>query len=150
MISGYHVPKDTVIFINNHLMNMSPELWEEPEKYMPTRFLDGSGDFTKPAHFQPFSMGKRACMGYKMVQHVSFSIVSNLMANFDLSEPSTSPETISLGMLALPPEPFEFILKERQPETETAESFDVDQQSQFTSTKNKVMMMQRPNLRNVA
>ena len=147
MISGYHVPKDTVIFINNHLMNMSPELWEEPEKYMPTRFLDGSGDFTKPAHFQPFSMGKRACMGYKMVQHVSFSIVSNLMANFDLSEPSTSPQTISLGMLALPPEPFEFILKHPV----AAESSIVpDQGRQFTTTEKKVMMNQRPNLRNVA
>ena len=143
MISGYHVPKDTVIFINNHLMNMSPELWEEPEKYMPTRFLDGSGDFTKPAHFQPFSMGKRACMGYKMVQHVSFSIVSNLMANFDLSEPSTSPETISLGMLALPPEPFEFILKPA-----AADSIVEDQFSLTTTTKNKVM--QRQNFRNVA
>ena len=140
MISGYHVPKDTVIFINNHLMNMSPELWEEPEKYMPTRFLDGSGDFTKPAHFQPFSMGKRACMGYKMVQHVSFSIVSNLMANFDLSEPSTSPQTISLGMLALPPEPFEFILKP------AAAAANVEEGP--LTTKNKVM--QRPNFRNVA
>ena len=109
---GYHVPKDTVIFVNNHHLNTSTELWEEPEKYNPNRFLDeNSGDFTKPAHFQPFSMGKRACMGYKMVYNVAFSIISNLLSQFDICEPSTSIETIPLGMLALPPQPFEFILK---------------------------------------
>ena len=112
MFSGYYIPKDTVIFINNHHMNMSPELWERPKIYMPKRFLNPLGDFKKPEHFQPFSMGKRSCIGYKMVQHVSFSIVSNLMANFDFSEPSMSPEAIPLGMLALPPDQsFEFNLK---------------------------------------
>ena len=89
-------------------------------------------------------------MGYKMVQHVSFSIVSNLMANFDLSEPSTSPQTISLGMLALPPEPFEFILKHPAVAAESTSIVPDQGGCQFTTTKKKVMMNQRPNLRNVA
>lgn len=113
--SGYAVPKDTVIFVNNHALNMSPDLWTRPEDYEPSRFLDPtSGDFSKPAHFQPFSMGKRSCMGYKMVHNVAFSLVANLMLHFDLSEPACLPESLPLGMLALPSEPFEFTLTATQ------------------------------------
>ena len=114
MYAGHHVPKDTVIFVNNHCLNMSSELWTEPEAYNPQRFLDSnSGEFKKPAHFQPFSMGKRACIGYKMVYNVAFSIISNLITHFELSDAICSPDSIPLGMLALPPEPFEFVLKSK-------------------------------------
>jgi len=107
-IEGHFVPKDTVIFVNNHILNMSEELWEEPESFKPDRFLDPEGNFSKPAHFQPFSMGKRSCMGYKMVHNVAFSLVANLMLHFDLGSPQWSPDDIPLGMLALPPQPFQF------------------------------------------
>ena len=107
-LQGHNVPKDTVIFVNNHKLNMSEELWEEPESFKPERFLDSQGNFSKPAHFQPFSMGKRSCMGYKMVQNVAFSLAANLILHFDLHSPQWSPEDIPLGMLALPPQPFQF------------------------------------------
>ena len=108
---GYYVPKDTVIFVNNHSLNMSETLWKQPQRFSPDRFLDSQGHFTKPPHFQPFSMGKRSCMGYKMVHNVAFSLVANLMLHFDLSSPQWSPEDIPLGMLALPPKPFQFTVK---------------------------------------
>lgn len=105
------MPKDTVIFVNNHSLNMSEELWTShpPKDYAPQRFLHPqTGEFSKPAHFQPFSMGKRSCMGYKMVHNVAFSLIANVMMHFDLSSPQWAAEEIPLGMLALPPKPFEF------------------------------------------
>ncbi len=113
LIIGYLVPKDTVIFVNNHALNMNEELWSthSPEAYQPQRFLHPTtGEFSKPAHFQPFSMGKRSCVGYKMVHNVAFSLVSNLMMHFDIHSPAWAPENVPLGMLALPPEPFTFTL----------------------------------------
>jgi len=110
-IGGYKVPKDTVIFVNNHNLNMSEELWTNPESYQPQRFLNmQTKDFSKPAHFQPFSMGPRSCMGYKMVYNVAFSIVTNLLWHFDIHTPQTLPEDLPLGMLALPPKPFQFVM----------------------------------------
>ena len=51
--------KGTAVFINNHIMNMSPELWDRPEQYDPFRFrsggLDQVSDYTMfdldPCHF---------------------------------------------------------------------------------------------------
>ena len=44
-----------MVFINNHNLSMSPKLWDEPETYQPSRFLDPrTGQFTKPEYFQVF------------------------------------------------------------------------------------------------
>ena len=43
-LAGYRVEKGTAVFINNHIMNMSPELWDRPEQYDPFRFLSGGLD----------------------------------------------------------------------------------------------------------
>ena len=79
-----------------------------------------SKTFKKPAHFSPFSMGRRSCMGYKIVQNVSYSIVATLLQHFTfdtLSEEdkltAQNPE-IKMGMLALAPEPFHLRLTKRK------------------------------------
>lgn len=76
--------------------------------------------FKKPSHFHPFSMGRRSCMGYKMVQNVAYSIVSTLLQNFtfdpltEVDNLTTKNREIQNGMLALAPEPFHLRLTKRQ------------------------------------
>jgi cytochrome P450 len=38
----------------------------------------------KPEHYFPFSWGKRSCLGYKMVQTIMFSLVANLVLQYEL------------------------------------------------------------------
>ncbi|KAF0297755.1 Cytochrome P450 307a1 [Amphibalanus amphitrite] len=70
-VGGYDVRKGTMVFINNYELNMSPQLWSEPERFDPARFVRG-GKVVKPPHFLPFSTGKRSCMGSKMLTNVTF------------------------------------------------------------------------------
>ena len=76
--------------------------------------------FKKPAHFHPFSMGRRSCMGYKMVQNVCYSLVSTLLQHFtfdpltEVDKQTTKNREIQNGMLALAPEPFHLRLTKRQ------------------------------------
>jgi cytochrome P450 len=37
---------------------MDPKLWDEPEKFKPSRFLNTEGKVTKPEYFLPFGVGK--------------------------------------------------------------------------------------------
>lgn len=86
---------------------MSPTLWDEPEKFEPKRFLS-NGRLLKPDHFIPFGMGRRSCMGYKMVQFLSFSIVGNLLKEFDISPLNDEEVKVPLGSLAMSENPFQF------------------------------------------
>ncbi|XP_065351379.1 cytochrome P450 307a1-like [Cloeon dipterum] len=104
-IAGYKVEKDTLIFLNNHELNMSDKLWEEPLKFKPERFLS-TGRLMKPEHFLPFGVGRRSCMGYKMVQFLAFAIVGTLLQRYSL-EPEQEYK-VPVGDLALPKDTFKF------------------------------------------
>nr|APH81369.1 cytochrome P450 CYP307E1 [Tigriopus kingsejongensis] len=110
-IGDMNVEKDTVVFINNHHLHFSKELWgSDTEVYDPTRFLkqcehSGSLIFMRPIHFKPFSLGKRSCMGYKLVESLTLSLLSNILESFSLS-PAQENWKIPVGLLGLPDEPF--------------------------------------------
>lgn len=86
---------------------MSEELWDEPEAFKPERFIQ-SGRLIKPDHFLPFGAGRRSCMGYKMVQMVSFSILSSVMQQFTLVPLNGATIKIPAGSLAMPEDSYEF------------------------------------------
>ncbi|TRY76793.1 hypothetical protein TCAL_07410 [Tigriopus californicus] len=110
-VGGKPVGKDTVVIINNHHLHFSEELWgPNPESYDPTRFLkkcDQTGEhlFMRPIHFKPFSLGKRSCMGYKLVESITLSLLSNILDHFTLT-PAMTNWKIPVGLLGLPDEPF--------------------------------------------
>ena len=97
-----------------------------------------SKTFKKPSHFHPFSMGRRSCMGYKIVQNVSYSIVATLLQHFtfdsltEADKATTKNPEIQMGMLALAPQPFHLRLtKRREASTYFSESSSMTMNSQL-------------------
>ncbi|CAH1408235.1 unnamed protein product [Nezara viridula] len=111
-VNDYHVEKGTLIFLNNYTLNMSPELWTEPEKFSPERFLTEDGRLIKPEHFLPFGGGRRSCMGYKMTQYVSFSVLATMMQKYSIAPHPTNGK-VPRGDLALPFDTLKFIFNPR-------------------------------------
>jgi cytochrome P450 family 307 subfamily A len=54
-------------------------LWDRPLEYLPQRFISPEGNFKSPPHFLPFSVGRRSCIGYRIVQMVSTMVVASLL-----------------------------------------------------------------------
>lgn len=100
-VGGYDVPKDTLIFLNNYDLNTSPKYWNEPHKFNPDRFLK-AGQLFKPDFFIPFGNGRRSCMGYKMVQMISFTLLSNTIHKFKIVPVKTENYKVQCGSLAMP------------------------------------------------
>ncbi|XP_048865609.1 cytochrome P450 1B1 isoform X1 [Brienomyrus brachyistius] len=67
-IEGYHIPKGTVVFINQWSVNHDPGRWMNPEVFNPLRFLDAGGALDKDlsSNVLIFSMGKRRCIGEEL------------------------------------------------------------------------------------
>lgn len=96
-----------MIFLDNYDLSMSDELWSDPHKFQPERFLVNNR-LTKPEYFLPFGGGRRGCMGYKMVQLVGFGVFSALMQEFTILPVEGEEYKVPVGSLALPMDTFAF------------------------------------------
>ncbi|XP_029349431.1 cytochrome P450 1B1-like isoform X2 [Echeneis naucrates] len=65
IVDGLHIPKDTVVFINQWSVNHDPLKWKDPHVFEPSRFLDENGFLDKDLtiNVMIFSAGKRRCIG---------------------------------------------------------------------------------------
>lgn len=107
-IQGYFIPKNTMVLFNVYHLNLSSDLWQNPSHFDPSRFVTKEGNVMKPDFFFPFSHGRRSCLGYKMVNTVIFSVVSNLLVHYRLEAgtPANAAKMTHLleprGSIALP------------------------------------------------
>ncbi|ODN04386.1 Cytochrome P450 [Orchesella cincta] len=102
-LDGYLIEKGTMVIINNYELNTSPGCWNEPHLFIPERFLTESGKFCKPSHFIPFSNGRRACMGYQLVEKVTADLILGIIKNFDIT-PTCNPNILPQSCVAIHPE----------------------------------------------
>ena len=113
LFSGYQVKEGTIVFLNNYELNISPDYWDQPLKFDPSRFIK-AGKIVKPEYFIPFSTGKRACMGYRLVQHVSFIALATILQSFDVAASNVNQIQMPKASVAVPPDSFHVVLTPRQ------------------------------------
>lgn len=59
-LGSYHLPRNTVLFISMYLTHRLPELYPQPQKFWPDRWLSIS---PSPYEYMPFGAGPRMCIG---------------------------------------------------------------------------------------
>ncbi|MEO0497289.1 MAG: cytochrome P450 [Pseudomonadota bacterium] len=64
------IPAKSLVGVVPWLLHRNPELWDQPDAFMPERFL---GQSAKPFSYIPFAMGPRICAG------VSFGITESVL-----------------------------------------------------------------------
>ncbi|KAI3522918.1 hypothetical protein L1887_00970 [Cichorium endivia] len=81
---GYHIPKDTQLFVNAWAIGRDPECWENPNSFEPERFLGSKVDY-RGQHFEliPFGGGRRMCVGLPLAHRVLHLVLGSLLHEFD-------------------------------------------------------------------
>ena len=69
-IGGYHVPKGMLVFVNQFAANHDHSHWENPDQFIPERFLDSQGQLIPNAQdrYLAFSYGSRKCPGDELTR----------------------------------------------------------------------------------
>ncbi|KAH2981476.1 Cytochrome P450 monooxygenase helB2 [Aspergillus fumigatus] len=86
-LQGHYIPPGTEIAFNLIAMNNREDVWEEPERFLPNRFLKDPD--LKRSVFA-FSYGTRSCIGRHLAWMEMMTILANLLKDYDWSLPEDS------------------------------------------------------------
>ncbi|GAA5997441.1 cytochrome P450 [Rhodotorula paludigena] len=81
--NGYFIPKGTIVLANHWAIHLDPEVYPEPEKFKPERFIDADGKLcgTKYAEagHHAYGFGRRICPGKHIADRSLFIVFTRLL-----------------------------------------------------------------------
>lgn len=82
----YHVAAGSRLHISPYLLHRHPEIWSEPEAFLPERWIEGSEHHRKvpPAAFIPFGYGVRRCIGEQLSLRQAKLMIATIASRFRL------------------------------------------------------------------
>jgi cytochrome P450 len=101
VLAGKFIPGGTVVHMQMYAVHTDPNLWEEPDKFMPERWLKENP--TEPlSEVIPFSRGVRVCLGRNLAKAELRMVLSMLIYYFEFERVGNDDMTCNLLFLAKP------------------------------------------------
>lgn len=87
-VMGYDIAAGTMILINTWAIGRDPVYWDEPERFLPERFLSCSIDLQgQDFGLIPFGAGRRGCPGIGFAMGTVELVLANLAHKFEWGLP---------------------------------------------------------------
>ncbi|URE49030.1 cytochrome P450 [Musa troglodytarum] len=82
-VSGYDVPRGTMLLVNAWAIHRDPNTWDEPEEFKPERFQCEGGKEEAGLRMLPFGSGRRKCPGEGLAMRVIGLALATLIHCFE-------------------------------------------------------------------
>ncbi|KAF5297441.1 hypothetical protein FQR65_LT01372 [Abscondita terminalis] len=107
-LNGYVIPKNSTVLFNLRSTLMSKEIWGDPERFRPERFLDEQGKLISYPEFIPFGLGKRKCLGEVLAKNWLFLFTAEILRTFTILpvDCNNLPSLAPLPGITLSPQPY--------------------------------------------
>jgi cytochrome P450 len=85
-LAGHRIPGGSLVIYSPYLTHRLPELWPEPERFLPERWIAGSPAHHEPVpySFVPFGGGYRRCIGFALATMETTAMLAELVRRVDL------------------------------------------------------------------
>ncbi|GAA5824646.1 hypothetical protein JCM11251_005288 [Rhodosporidiobolus azoricus] len=93
--NGYYIPKGTILLANHWAIHLDPELYPDPHRFKPSRFIDekmgevGGTKYSDIGH-HGYGFGRRACPGKWIAERSLFITFTRLLHCFTFAHPPPS------------------------------------------------------------
>ncbi|XP_011185299.2 probable cytochrome P450 12e1, mitochondrial [Zeugodacus cucurbitae] len=119
VLSGYRIPAGTDISISSNLLLRNEKFVEEPNKYIPERWLRNDTEGKKyqlnnPFLFLPFGFGPRSCVGKRIVDLKLEVTLARLVRNFSIEFNYSTENAFVPKIVFIPAIPLKFRFEERK------------------------------------
>lgn len=85
VLGGYRVPRSSILLLSPYATHRRGELWDDPERFDPDRFLPAA-EAARPRYaYIPFSAGPRICIGNHFALMEGPLVLATLLRSFDLA-----------------------------------------------------------------
>ena len=81
-LDGYQIPPRTTLLASQWVMHRDPRFFEQPERFLPERWLDGLEDRLPPGVYFPFGDGPRRCIGQGFAQLETALVIAAIAQKF--------------------------------------------------------------------
>ncbi|XP_014097477.2 probable cytochrome P450 12e1, mitochondrial [Bactrocera oleae] len=119
VLSGYRIPAGIDISVSSNLLLRNEKFVEEPNKYIPERWLRNDIEGKKyqlnnPFLFLPFGFGPRSCVGKRIVDLELEVTLARLVRNFMIEFNYSTDNAFVPKMVFIPAIPLKFRFEERK------------------------------------
>ncbi|KAH7915214.1 cytochrome P450 [Hygrophoropsis aurantiaca] len=109
---NYVIPAGTTVYGNHWAISRDPQVFPDPEKFDPQRWIDDDGQFRHDIKFPTFGFGRRICPGLHVANRSLFINAALILWSFRSSLHETEPIddlSLSVGIVPeLPPSTMKF------------------------------------------
>lgn len=102
-LGGHTIPAGTAIVYSAYLLHRRPDLFPDPERFAPDRWLTGSGNAPHRTAFVPFGGGPRKCIGDVFALTEATLVLATITAGWEL-HPAGNRPVRPVPRLALSPQ----------------------------------------------
>jgi cytochrome P450 len=81
-LGGYEIPPRSTLLASQWVMHRDPRFFEQPEQFIPERWLDGLESRLPPGVYFPFGDGPRRCIGQGFAQLETALVVAAIAQKF--------------------------------------------------------------------
>ncbi len=82
---GYELPVGEAIFFAGTVCHFLPEIFPDPRRFDPDRFLEPRNEHRQSAMFVPFGLASHSCLGAGLVELLAMTTVATILYHWDLS-----------------------------------------------------------------
>ncbi|XP_012576702.1 PREDICTED: cytochrome P450 1A4-like [Condylura cristata] len=115
-LNGYFIPKKTCTFINMYQVNHDETIWDNPNLFIPERFLTENGELNKSLVEKVliFGMGIRKCLGEDVARNEVFIFITTVLQQLRLKKlPGAALDLTPTYGLAMKPKPYRLLSESR-------------------------------------
>nr|ANC28044.1 cytochrome P450 [Polyporus umbellatus] len=119
---GMFIPKGTLVFGNNYNMLRDPNVYPNPDEFMPERFLEDVDEATaklRDVRNYVFGFGRRRCPGSFMIDASLWIAIASMVSAFDISRSVNEhgevvePDVVYDNSVFTIPRPFKYDIRPR-------------------------------------